>query len=278
MTNARQEYVPRQQILVEIKQALAAHGPGEIEWITFVGSGEPTLHVGLGWLIAQVKAITDLPVAVITNGSLLYLPEVRQDLLPADAVLPSLDAGSPELYRRLNRPHPEVTFTRLIEGLLAFRQVYTGKLWAEVMLVQGMNDTAEALREMAIVLRRIDPDEVHLNLPIRPPAEVWVRPSDAEGLLRAQAILGDVARVIHPAQGTYDLGGCHDVVEAIINIITRHPMRQDELEQALSYWTPGQVEAALTALQISGRAQMIERLGVCFWSAAASYYPESDSC
>jgi wyosine [tRNA(Phe)-imidazoG37] synthetase (radical SAM superfamily) len=199
---------------------------------------------------------------------------VRQDLLPADAVLPSLDAGSPELYRYLNRPHPETTFARLVDGLIAFRQLYTGKLWVEVMLVRGLNDTEAALRDIAAILRRIGPDEVHLNLPTRPPAETWVRPPDEEGLLRAQAILGDVAKVLHPAHGTFDLRGCGDIVTAIIGIITRHPMRQAELEEALSQWAPGEVEAALAALQKDGRAQLIERLGTRFWSATPAHYPD----
>lgn len=274
VTNERQEYFPRQEILAEVEQALAAHGPGEIDWVTFVGSGEPTLHSGLGWLLARVKALTALPVGVITNGSLLYQPQVRSELLLADAVMPSLDAGSAALYRRLNRPHPEVTFARLVEGLIAFRQEYKGKLWVEVMLMEGLNDSEAALRDIAAVLQLAQPDEVHLLLPTRPPAETWVRPSGTEGLLRAQVILGDVAQVAHPAQGEFDLSGYDDVLEAIIGIITRHPMQQEELERTLSKWRAGQVEAALVSLQASGRAQVIERLGKLFWSASPAHFPD----
>jgi wyosine [tRNA(Phe)-imidazoG37] synthetase (radical SAM superfamily) len=274
VTNERKEYYPRHEILAEIKQALERHQPGDIDWITFVGSGEPTLHVGLGWLIARVKGITDLPVAVITNGALLYLPEIRQELLPADAVMPSLAAGTPLLYKHLIRPHPEVTFDLLVAGLVAFRQIYKGKLWVETMLMQGLNDSEEALRDIAAVLQRIHPDEIHLNLPTRPPTETWVRPSDEEGILRAMAILGDVAKVAHPTQGIFDLSGCDNVVDAIINIITRHPMRQSELEDALTKWTPGKVESTLAALQKDDRAQVIERLGTKFWSASPSHYPD----
>ncbi len=94
LTNERREYFPQEEILAETKSALAAHPPGEIDWITLVGSGEPTLHNGIGWLIRQVKALTTIPVAVITNGALLHLPEIRAELSEADAVLPTLDAGS----------------------------------------------------------------------------------------------------------------------------------------------------------------------------------------
>ena len=128
LTNARLAYYPPEEILAEVKHALANLSPDEIDWITFVGSGEPILHSEMGFLIREVKAMTPLPVAIITNGSLLYLPEVRTDLSMADAVMPSLDVGNAQLYRKLNRPHGEVTFERLVDGLTAFRDEYQGKL------------------------------------------------------------------------------------------------------------------------------------------------------
>jgi len=111
-------------------------------------------------------------------------------------------------------------------------------------------------------------------LPTRPPAETWVREPEEEGLMRARAILGDIATVVHPAEGSFDLSGCDTVVEAIIGIITRHPMRQEELERTLARWTPGKVREALADLEASGGAQVVERYGVRFWSAAPSHYPD----
>lgn len=274
LVNARKNYIPPEVILAEVQAALAAHRSGEIDWITFVGSGEPTLHASLGLLIRQVKSLTDLPVAVITNGTLLYLPGVRAELIAADAVLPTLDAGTPKLYRSINRPHPDITFERLVRGLSAFREQYTGKLWIEVMLVRSLNDSEPALRHIAAVLRKIKPDEVHINLPTRPPAETWVQPPDDEGLMRATAILGDSAHVVQPIEGTFDLSGCNDLTDAIVGVITRHPMREEQLRHALERWSPGQVEEALAELEASGRAQVIERYGARFWSAAASRYPD----
>ncbi|MCA9928677.1 MAG: radical SAM protein [Anaerolineales bacterium] len=273
LTNVRREYIPREDILAEITEALSDQPPDRIDWVTFVGSGEPTLHSGLGWLVQQVKQLSDRPVAVITNGSLLYLPDVRHDLALADAVLPSLDAGSARAYRHINRPHPDISFERLVDGLAAFSQEYSGHFWLEVMLMQGINDTEEALQSLAAVLRRIQPEEIHLNLPTRPPAESRIRPSDEEGLMRALAILGDTAKVVHSAAGSFDLGGCDNVVDAIINIITRHPMRQEELEGALAEVPLAQVSDVLAALEAGGRAQVIERYGTRFWSAAAACYP-----
>ncbi len=274
LIHQRREYVPREAILTEVKCALAEHPPEAIDWVTFVGSGEPTLHSGIGWLIREVKNLTDKPVAVITNGSLLYLPEVREALAPADAVLPTLDAGNPDLYRKINRPWPELTFERLTSGLQAFRAMYAGKLWIEVMLVQGLNDSEAALRELAAVLQDIGPDQVHLLLPDRPPAEVWVKPADEEGVLRAIAILGDVAEIVHPREGAFDLSGFDDPIDGIMAIITRHPMREDQIRRALAAWMPQDaIDSSLARLEASGRAQVVERYGVRFWSAAPAHYP-----
>jgi wyosine [tRNA(Phe)-imidazoG37] synthetase (radical SAM superfamily) len=273
VTHTRKNYFPPADILAEVGQALAAHQPGDIDWVTFVGSGEPTLHASIGWLIEQVKTLTEIPVAVITNGSLLYGPQMRHDLAAADAVLPTLDAGTPELYRRINRPHPDATFERLVAGLLDFRRQYSGRLWAEVMLVRGLNDTEQALRDIASILRRVEPDEVHISLPTRPPAEIWVQPADDEGVLRALVILGEVAHVLHPAAGSFDVSGYENLADAVIGIITRHPMRQEELERTLDQAAPDQVDDILAELEQSGRAQVVERYGVRFWSAAPSHYP-----
>lgn len=274
LTHERRAYISCTEILAQVEQALAQHEPGEIDWLTFVGSGEPTLHSGLGTLISGVKELSHLPVAVITNGSLLYLPQVRRALMTADAVLPSLDAGSARLYRTINRPHPQATFERLVGGLIAFRYAYSGKLWLEVMLVHGLNDSDQALQDIADVLAQIRPDEVHINLPTRPPAEAWVQPANEEALARAQAYFGDIARVVQPIEGDFDLGGSGSVEEAVLAIITRHPMSQDELERTLAQWSPDEIDQMLQKLLRSNRAQMVERLGRRFWSAGQAHYPD----
>ncbi len=273
LTNEREDFLPVEEIIDQVKEALDAHKPGEIDWVTFVGSGETTLHASLGVMIRRVKMLTKIPVAVITNGSLLYLPEVRQELVGADAVLPTLDAGDAMLYRRINRPHPAITFNRIIDGLISFREQYQGKLWIEVMLIKDLNDTEVELKRIAWKLARIHPDEVHILLPDRPPSEPWVRPTDEEGLLRAQAILGDIARVIHPAAGTFDLSGSESLVDAIVGIITRHPMRESELVETLKQFSPEDVVVTLKRLEESGKAQVIKRYGIRFWSAMPAFYP-----
>jgi wyosine [tRNA(Phe)-imidazoG37] synthetase (radical SAM superfamily) len=273
LCNERREFFPREDILAEVRTVLAGLQPGAADWITIVGSGETTLHSGIGWLIREIKSLTDIPVSVITNGSLLHLAEVRQDLLAADAVLPSLDAGNAGLYRAVNRPAPGLSFELLLEGLASFRREYRGSLWLEVMLIKDVNDGEEALREIASAVERIQPDQVHIAIPVRPPAEPDIRRPDEEGLRRAAAILGSRARVIPPAGGALDLSGHQNVGEAVLAVISRHPVEEKELRRELERWTPGQVEEALRLLADCGAAQVVERCGERFWSAAGCRYP-----
>jgi wyosine [tRNA(Phe)-imidazoG37] synthetase (radical SAM superfamily) len=271
LTGERGHYAPSLQIVDEVRRALEARR-GAVDWLTFVGSGEPTLHKSLGWLIRQVNALTDTPVAVITNGSLLYLPEVREELSAADAVLPSLDAGDDSLYHAMNRPHPTYTFDRLVDGLAGFRREYSGKLWVETMLVRNLNDGEAALKDLAAALSRIEPDEVHISLPLRPPAESWVQPADQGGLARAAAILGTVARILPPIPEGVDRPASEDLVDAIIEVISRHPMEEEELLRTLERWRRGDVCEVLGKLGTSGRAQVVTRFGRRFWSASGARY------
>jgi wyosine [tRNA(Phe)-imidazoG37] synthetase (radical SAM superfamily) len=272
LTCERGNYAPARQIVEEVRRALEARRSGEVDWVTFIGSGEPTLHQRLGWMILQVKALTDLPVAVITNGSLLYRPDVRQELSAADAVLPSVDAGADPLYRTINRPHPAFTFERLVDGLAEFRRNYPGKLWTEVMLVKNLNDSEAALEDLVSVLSRVEPDEVHISLPLRPPAEPWVEPADQGGLARAEAIFGTAARILPPIPEGVDLPESEDLVDAVIGVISRHPMEEENLVRTLDSWKSGDVFDVLSKLGASGRAQVVTWLGRRFWSAAGALY------
>lgn len=278
LTNERRDYVPPEAILAEVAEVLACHPPGEIDYISFVGSGEPTLHASLGRMILAVKTMTTIPVAVITNGALLHRGDVRRDLLPADVVMPTVSAGTAELFRRIHRPHPDAGFDQLIRGLHTFRAAYTGNLWVEVMLLHGLNDSVKALQDLAVVLAQIAPDQVHIVLPERPPAEEWVEPVDAEALLRAEAILGSIAQVVHPYSS--DRLNATDYAtpgEAIASIVMRHPMSQAQLAQALDAWSPAEVAAALAVLACAGTIRPVDRLGVRFWTDAASVFPAASS-
>jgi wyosine [tRNA(Phe)-imidazoG37] synthetase (radical SAM superfamily) len=275
MTNQRKDYIPLSEILSDVERALSTIPRKEIDWITFVGSGEPTLHAGIGWLIRQVKRKTEIPVAVITNGSLLFVKSVRKDLLEADAVLPSLDAGTAALYMRINRPHPDIAFDRYVAGLIEFRNEYRGRYWLEVMLVQGLNDSVEALEQIEALVEKINPDQVHINLPTRPPAEKWVQPTDQEGIMRASLILGEVAHVIQPNEGSFVLECGGNYVEALIGIITRHPMSEDQLLHSLELLPEVKRAQIIQSLSSSKKVQIIERYGQSFWCASPAVFPDS---
>jgi wyosine [tRNA(Phe)-imidazoG37] synthetase (radical SAM superfamily) len=274
MVAERKSWIDPELILAQVKRALTVHTDQPPNWVTFVGSGETTLHADLGWMIRRVKELTPQPVAVITNGSTLFNQAVREALAHADAVLPALDAGTQDLYRRINRPHPSVPYEDYVEGLCEFRSQYEGWLWPEIMLLDGINDSVEALEALASLCSRIRPDRLHLALPTRPPAEAWVRPSTTEGLMRAQVILGETAKVIHPASGDFELKPGVLLVGSILEIIERHPMRVDELERILARRFPDQKERTLRELEASRGAKVIERRGVKFWVSSQAVFPE----
>ncbi len=262
----RQEFFPREEILKEIREALTVNTG--LDWITFVGSGETMLYQGIGWLIAEVKKLTAVPVAVITNGSLLYLPEVREELLQADAVLPSLNAGSEALHAEIGRPAEGLTYRQHVEGLVAFRREYTGQFWIEVMLLGGINDSDEALRDLAAVLKEINPDTVHIVLPTRPAPEHEIRLPSNERIERAIAILSEVTTVVHPLKGNMDLRSAPDLLKAVTAIISRHPVQQRELQKAIADCFGGESEmeaAFMQELLATGQFKLVEHGGEPYW-------------
>jgi wyosine [tRNA(Phe)-imidazoG37] synthetase (radical SAM superfamily) len=261
-------------ILAEVATMLERLGTDSINWITFVGSGETTLNSRLGSLIRFVKSISNLPVAVITNGSLLYRSTVRKELMAADAVLPTLDAGSETLYSRIHRPHPDFPFDQHVQGLMDFRQQYTGSLWVEVMLLAGVNDAADAVEDIANILERVAPDEIHISTPTRPPTEPWVEIPSPDDLRRAASILGDVATVLDPVNVDVDARVDGTLLEAVLNVVSRHPLQEVEVVRALSRWAPERTLETLATLADSGKIRIIERYGKRFWCAADTQFPD----
>jgi len=274
LTNERRDFFPPEDILAEVRRALEIHQFDRIDYITFVGQGEPLLCVSLGRLVREVKTLTNIPVAVITNGSLLFRPEVREEVCQADVVIPTLDGTDEKTFRRINRPWPELHIAGIIDGLVAFRRMFEGQLWVEVMLVKDVNDTEQALSGIAGALSCVRPDQVHLNVPIRPPAEAWVEPPDDDGLIRAMAILGEVAPIVTPAEGTFKLKGGMPVVDAIIEIIRRHPMREAKLVETLTREAvgPDKVRMTLERLAASGQARRHVYRGQVFWEYAGGRF------
>ena len=219
----RCSFFPKEDILADLSKVVTQ---SEADYITFVGDGEPTLNQDLGWLIRKTKELWNIPVAVITNGSLLFLKEVRNALNAANVVLPTLDAGTEEIFRLINRPHPQIKFAKMIDGLINFRQEYSGQLWLEIMLVKGLNNYSKALRTIKRAVDLIHPDRVYVSIPIRPPAEKWVEPPAPDKVLAAQQILGKVEYIIEKEIGDFGINEFKDAHEAILETAYRHPLRE----------------------------------------------------
>lgn len=165
LTMRRDRYVPEEAVIREISRVSDI----DFDYLTFAGSGEPTLHSGLGEIIRAARKHIDRPIAVITNSSLLIDRHVREEVAQADLVLPSLDAATQETFERINRPAAGLKIEDIIEGLRAFRSEFGGEIWLEVMLVRGINETDAPL--IARAAEEIEPERIQLNTVVRPPAE-----------------------------------------------------------------------------------------------------------
>ena len=230
-TIERKEYVPVSKVLEELEQKLSE--PDRPDYVTFSGSGEPTLHSGIGEIIAGVKKMTDVPVAVLTNGSLLWMPEVRRQIIEADLVVPSLDAGDKELFERVNRPDPAISFPKMLDGLFAFRKEYPGKIWIEVFLLKDLSASEEAVRKIAEYVKKIKPDKIQINTATRPPAELFARPVPEPDLRKLACILGPGAEIIADYRGTHQRKEFVATSSVILDMLRRRPCSLEDVAQGL---------------------------------------------
>ncbi len=190
-TLERKAYIKTSDILEELKTFFARQPKDmKLDYVTFSGAGEPTLHSGLGRLIRAVHRMTDVPVVVITNSSTLVRSRVRRGLLAADVVIPSLDAVTQGVFDKIDRPAGGLKVKDVINGLKRFRKMFGGGLWLEIMLVRGINDSPAYLRLMEKTVRQINPGRVQIVAPVRPPAQAWVKVPAKSTLKTAKKIFG----------------------------------------------------------------------------------------
>lgn len=166
LTIKRKNFFNLNDLFFEIKTALKKKR--KIDHITLSGAGEPTLNKDIGRVIRKIKSMTAIPVAVLTNGTLLYRKDVREDLKCADIVIPSLDAVSEKVFNKINRAHKNLKLSRIIEGMKRFRKEYGNKIWLEILVVRGYNDSIKEFKKIATAVRKIKPDRIQLNTCIRP--------------------------------------------------------------------------------------------------------------
>jgi wyosine [tRNA(Phe)-imidazoG37] synthetase (radical SAM superfamily) len=203
--------------------------PPSIDVITFSGSGEPTLNSDLGLMIREIKKFTTIPVAVITNGSLLCLKDVRDDLMEADMVLPSLDAVSKDVLELINRPHPSVEIDAVIEGLKAFRQEFKGQIWLEIMLIKSVNDDPQELKRMAQIVSALNMDRIQLNTVTRPPSDPSaVRMTERE-LNEICPMFGPACEVIAAFDKSADIHTGPSADSLVLETLKRRPLTLDDI-------------------------------------------------
>ena len=219
-------------IIERLKEVLAECGD-RLDYITLAGSGEPTLNAEAGKIIKEVKSLTDTPVAVLTNGTLFFKPDVRADLMSADLVIPSLDTARTETFKRLNRPCPELDLDEILEGLIKFRQEFTGRFWLEVLLAKGFNDSPEELDALRAAVGRIKPDLVQVNTVYRPPAYAAAQPVSAEFTEEAARYLGPEADSVKSFSRPRDGGERRDLKSEVLAILSRRPLTLRDAAAAL---------------------------------------------
>ncbi len=250
-TLERKEYVPTGELLEEVKAFLQEES-ASADTLSLGGSGEPTLHSKIGLIIDGIKAMTTLPVAVITNGALLYEEEVRKDLLRANRVLPSMDAASPEIFEKINRPRRGFSVEKVIEGLVEFRRVYTGQIWLEILFCKGVNDSQSELAEMKKAVEQIKPDQIHLNTVVRPPSERWAFALDRQEMEAIRAFFGEKASIISEFDRHPPFFLDKDIREGIQRILKRRPLSLSDLSEGMGI-SQEELEKHLGSLESEGK-------------------------
>ncbi len=253
-TVRRGSWFPPNEILAQIKEALDSGQ--RIDVITFSGSGEPTLSRDIGRLIRAIKKMTLIPVAVLTNATLLTRKAVRRELAAADIVVPSLDAVPATVFRRVNRPHAALDNRRIIDGLVRFREEFRGELRLEIMLVKGINDSPADVRALEAAVARIRPDKIELNTVIRPPADGRARPLCPAALAKIGARLGPKAAAVASFAGKSQAPAAGSLEGSILATVGRRPQTAADIALALGRHRD-EVLKALTSLLRRGAVRKL---------------------
>lgn len=251
----RRPFAPVGEIVADVERKLA-RGPRP-DHITLGGSGEPTLNAELGALIERLKAVTDVPVALLSGGALFGRADVRREAALADVVLPNLDAGDPELFDLVSRPAPGVTFDGVLAGLEAFRAEYRGPIWLEVMIVAGLTDTRARLDALVRAVTRIAPDKVQLNTPVRPPAVPGVRGLSLAQLQALCARFTPHAEVIAEVEAGHEPkrhAGAPATGDDVLTVLARRPCTLADLAVVLDL-APADVAALVEPLVAAGQVE-----------------------
>ena len=233
LTLERAEYVPTAEVVAELRDYLG-RSP-ELDSVTFSGSGEPTLHSGVGEIVRFLKdEFPQYAVTMLTNSTLLHRPEVRAEILPCDRVVPSLDAVSDDVFRQINRPYPDLTAEMIIDGIRKFRSEYGGELWLEGFIIPGVNDDEVELARLHAAAHLIAPDRIQLNSLDRPGAVRWIEAMPLERLRTIARDFGPTAEAISRPVTRHSITAFEeDVRERILQTVRVRPCTLDDLSDML---------------------------------------------
>ncbi len=276
-TLERRSFFPIEDILTAVRSAVRNWQPAtrnsQLSFLTFSGEGEPTLNRDIGRLIRRLKREFSIPVAVITNSTLMPDPQVRRDLYAADLVVPSLDAADQRNFARVDRGHRDLRVADTIAGLKLFRHYFRGKMWLEIMLVKGVNDSVEHIVALRKAAWEIKPDRVQLNTVVRPPAEKSAKPMSHEDLEQIQCLFGPNTDVMESSASPSvqariprrRFRGRPDV--AIAATVANRPVTRADLAGALGI-APKTLDSALRRLLRAKRIRQVDFWGKTFYEPA----------
>ena len=270
-TVERKEWVPLEEVLAELRAKLSTRP----DYITLSGSGEPTLFSRTGELIERIRAMTDVPVGVLTNGSLLWRKEVRRELLGANLVMPSLDAGDESMFHAVNRPHPDISFDRMLQGLIALRGEFHGEYWLEVFLLAGHTSIDAEAAKLARCVERIRPDRIQLNTVARPPAETYAAAVSPERMAELAAMFNPPGEVVADFRGIHGRGEFAAGREEILEMLRRRPCSLEDIAGGLDMHR-NEVVKYVQDLTAAGLLAQSSRDGKTYFRAAAAS-PEAGS-
>lgn len=257
LTTKKMEYIPYDKVITELKDYFE-NNPNP-DYITFSGSGEPTLNSRIGDVLQFIKQKkSEIPVAVLTNGTLFYDENIRKELLDADVVLPSLDAATENTFQKINRPAKELTVEKYIQGLVEFRKEYTGQIWLEVFILPGFNDNIEDLKALKKAFEQIKPDEIQLNTLDRPGTVKDISPANKDTLQKIVDFwkLPNVVVIAAASERKEIKSYRKDAETAILETITRRPCTIDDLVKILGLHI-NEINKYLDVLESEGKIESI---------------------
>jgi len=231
LTITPDEYTPIDRIKYELNSFLASNP--RLDHITFSGSGEPTLHSGIGEIINYLKSdFPDYQVALLTNSTLFHLSEVRKRVLNADIIIASLDAVSEKIFRAINRPHPGLDNKTIVEGIAELKKEYSNKFWIEVFIVPGFNDNMDEIFLIQNLMDRIQPNQIHLNTLDRPGTEKWVKPAGKNVLKKIHACMHNV-QIVQKIDHSLSVNNTSvDIRKSILTTLKRRPSTVEDLAKS----------------------------------------------